>query len=147
MTTHWSNAYVGIPFADGGREREQGLDCWGLVRLVFREVRAIELPTYGEVSAEDLKAIALKVKEEREHWLSVAGRPRDFDVVLMTGRRVRNVDGAKPARADIHVGLIVDASEMCVLHADLNAHSVCVPLTHDSVRFRIQSYLRHHALA
>ena len=27
---------IGAPFIDGGRDKETGLDCWGLAREMFR---------------------------------------------------------------------------------------------------------------
>lgn len=37
-----ASRYVGIPFVPGGRDRA-GLDCWGLVCLVYREAFGIEI--------------------------------------------------------------------------------------------------------
>jgi len=43
---NWAN-YVGIPFADHGSSAE-GVDCWGLVRLVLAAEKGWQLPSYGE---------------------------------------------------------------------------------------------------
>ena len=37
----WAGAYVGIPYRDHGADRS-GCDCWGLVRLVYRERARID---------------------------------------------------------------------------------------------------------
>jgi cell wall-associated NlpC family hydrolase len=42
----WAARYVGRPFADGGRDLD-GVDCWGLVRLILREQYSLELPSYA----------------------------------------------------------------------------------------------------
>lgn len=40
----WVSEYIGIPFAEGGRDRRQGLDCYGLVRVVYAERLGVMLP-------------------------------------------------------------------------------------------------------
>ena len=47
MMPAWAAQYLNIPFAEHGRSRD-GLDCYGLVRLVYQEQRGIELPSYTE---------------------------------------------------------------------------------------------------
>jgi cell wall-associated NlpC family hydrolase len=39
--------YVGLPFAPRGRTRE-GVDCWGLVCLVYAELLGRALPSYDD---------------------------------------------------------------------------------------------------
>jgi cell wall-associated NlpC family hydrolase len=39
------SSFIGIPYLDHGRDR-RGCDCWGLVHLVYEEMRGITLPDY-----------------------------------------------------------------------------------------------------
>lgn len=41
----WTNDYIGIPYSFGGDDRN-GIDCWGLVRLVLSERYGKHLPEY-----------------------------------------------------------------------------------------------------
>lgn len=47
MMPEWAASYLSIPFAEHGRTR-LGVDCYGLVRLIYQEQRGIELPSYVE---------------------------------------------------------------------------------------------------
>ena len=49
----WINDYIGLPYKWGGREWD-GLDCYGLVKLVYREEYGIILPDWA-TDAIDLK--------------------------------------------------------------------------------------------
>lgn len=77
----WVEQFVGIPFVDGGADFA-GVDCWGLVRLVYRELRQIELPAYP-VSAHDRSQVRkwMKAESEGPEWERHTF-PKPLDVVL-----------------------------------------------------------------
>lgn len=77
--------FVGIPYLDRGRSIV-GVDCWGLLFLVYRELRGIELPSYAEryVTGSDRVAMARLIAGELDDWQEIeAGEERTFDGVLM----------------------------------------------------------------
>ncbi len=78
--THWSTAYIGLPYRDHGRDRS-GVDCWGLAVLVYRDVLGIELPSYAEgyVSTNERAEIADLIAERQQvgPWVS-GGKAREF---------------------------------------------------------------------
>ena len=104
----WYAKYVGIPFVEMGRERD-GLDCWGLVRLVYDEVWGIGLPTYldGYSTLRDREAVSglLTRGSEEGCWNRVEGDRQQGDVLLF---RVLNMP--------LHVGLVADGGRM--LHCE-----------------------------
>ncbi|MFQ5954022.1 MAG: C40 family peptidase [Kiloniellales bacterium] len=86
----WTEGYIGIPYADKGHSRD-GVDCWGLVRLVYAEQLGVDLPSYADryASAADLDEVARLIDGERGPWRTVK-RPRALDVLLL---RIRGAAG------------------------------------------------------
>jgi len=124
---------VGAPYADGGRGPDV-FDCWGLVRAIYREHLGVDLPSYGEIRAADLRAVAraMGAGKDAEIW-APAKAPREFDVVIMRdGRGGRRV---------VHVGVMVDATR--VLHTTkTTGGAVIVPLAHTSIQVRLPELRR-----
>lgn len=129
--THWSARYVGLPFRRGGRDR-QGIDCWGLVRLVYREVLGIDLPTYdglaGPVELEELREI---VKTGASGAWRAVSQPCELDILLF-----------RPWPSAPHVGLFCGAGRM--LHADRSGTQVAL-VAHPRWRSRRIGQYRHTA--
>jgi cell wall-associated NlpC family hydrolase len=97
--------YIGIPFRDGGRDFS-GLDCWGLVRLVWHEERGILMPDMGDEYSSAFErgdVCGLFGKYTAQDWNEdVTDRPRqELDVLVFT------IGGL-----EIHAGLWVRDGEM-----------------------------------
>lgn len=97
-------AYIGVPFLEHGRYADDGLDCWGLVRLVLREQLGVELPDlgYSYPHSHAVGAITLTVGEQLPSWQEVErGQEQPGDVVLL-----------RILGAPIHVGVVTEPGWM-----------------------------------
>jgi cell wall-associated NlpC family hydrolase len=104
--------YLLIPFVDRGRSRA-GVDCWGLVWLVYREMLGIELPSYRsdypDVDAHAWLAELVR-DQKRRFWQEVYPVQR-MDVALFA------ITGQDGVRRPCHVGLVLDDEAGLFLHA------------------------------
>jgi cell wall-associated NlpC family hydrolase len=131
----WAAKYVGLPFADHGRDHD-GVDCWGLVRLVLLEQCSIEVPSYGETSAHDLAMVTQLVGRDAylDPWVPVmANGILPFDVAVMFRRH-----------DPTHVGIMVDNER--ILHIEEKIAAVMLPLSHPTIAFRRPRFFRHRDL-
>lgn len=102
----WVGQYIDIPFQEHGRTRE-GVDCWGLVRMIAEEQFGILLPCYATEyeTTEDPNQTAPVVAHEKKFWTEIApGEEQLGDVVVM-----------RMLGQPIHVGMVVGDGRM--IHA------------------------------
>lgn len=136
MKLHWSAEFVGLPWAEKGRDRA-GVDCWGLVVIAFAS-RGIALPSYAAdyvCVAEREQNAKLFDREFRSPWIDVAvGTEREWDVVLFRRMGV-------PA----HVGIVVGEGRM--LHISTDEESMVEAYAAGRWRQKLISVHRHRDLA
>ena len=133
MRAGWSDAYVGIPFLDGGRTRA-GVDCWGLVRIVYEEEFGIALPLYDEGYEDTLDSASIEeiFDEERAAWAPVQV-PRPGDAVML---RILSYP--------CHVGVVVD--RRFFLHT-MGVRDTCLQkLSAPEWQPRILAFYRHRSM-
>jgi cell wall-associated NlpC family hydrolase len=123
--------FVGIPYLDKGRTAA-GLDCWGLVQLVFQELRGVELPSYVDryVTAADRKAISALIAGEIDPWRPIEkGQESMFDGVLIREGRIPR-----------HIGLVTEPGRL--LHVDVDQTSRIEPYRHGILASRVVGFYR-----
>lgn len=84
MIPDWAAPYIGLPYRDRGRSRD-GADCWGGVRLVYREVFGIDLPDYADAytTADDALGVAAAVAHGLETGWERVQAPRAGDLLIL----------------------------------------------------------------
>lgn len=124
--------YVGIPFLDRGRTFA-GVDCWGLVRLVYRGELGVELPAYESLyrTVDERTGVELLelVERKRGAWQQVEA-PETFDLVLL-----------RIAGVPCHVGVALPGGRMihCARGADSRIESYRGPKWAP----RVEGFYRH----
>lgn len=106
----WANRYLNIPFLPKGRTH-MGVDCYGLVRLIYQEQLGIELPSYTEEYA----TIHDKVEIESAMRGEVGTRWKEIPLVA-----AKEFDGIifRIAGYPTHFGLVLDSPRF--IHAMRN---------------------------
>jgi len=119
---------VGVPFAKGGRSYAAA-DCWGLLRLAYRDMLGIELPILGVAADSDRSLVERQVTADQ--WQAVEpGHEQPGDVVTL------RADGW-PA----HVGMVVGGRRM--LHVVEGASSRIERYDSRIWTSRIDGFYRH----
>lgn len=118
----WWRKYVGLPFGEMGRGPDK-FDCWGMVQLIYRQERGIELPSYTEFYKTTNDRVEISetiIRERQQRWTQVE-QAREFDAVLLLMRGV-----------PMHVGICTKPGHM--VHC---AHGVDTVLDrYDSMRWK-----------
>ncbi len=130
----WVDRYLGMQFEDGGRGPET-VDCWGLVRLIYLNELHIDLPSYGEISADDMLSVTSEIDlgKDGETWQAVEQSDlRPFDVCVMRYLGLRRIG---------HVGIVTPY--LTILHVEHGIDAVHIPLTHSTIKGRIACFRRH----
>lgn len=63
------NDLIGVPFVDGGRSKETGFDCWGLVKEVYKRI-GIDLFDF-DISCREASLINGAIECHRQFWEKV----------------------------------------------------------------------------
>lgn len=105
MIPTWVGEYIGLPWrADGGAR--DGVNCWGLLALVYRERFGLELGHVGTLAGSEAADVVAVLERSAAHWAEVVDRRR---VVLGDAVLLR-------VMGRWHVGMVVEPWRM--LHVD-----------------------------
>ena len=126
----WYNKYIGLPYKDGGRDTE-GLDCWGLVRLVYKDKYEIDLPSFTNsyTTTNDREHLHELIARHKEYW-ELTTEPEEGSVVLM-----------RVLGTNTHVGIYLGNSKF--LHIRENTQAVVESIDSSTWKHRIIGYFKY----
>ena len=124
---------IGIPYQNKGRNPEQGLDCWGLLREFYREFMGIELPSYDDTytDAFDRVSTSYAIDAHNNQWYRVT-EPAFGDAVL-----------CKLSGHACHVGVYLGNHQM--LHTQMGHDSALDRIDGIKWKNRLAGFYRHAA--
>lgn len=101
----WTQAFIGLPYADKGRDWT-GCDCWGFLCIVHAERAGTELPSYEGISSAERQEIAAIVAQEASSpvWRVIGHRDGSAFRFLEEPREM-DIAWFRRGRHDAHAGL------------------------------------------
>lgn len=132
MIESWTNDYICVPFEEKGRERS-GVDCWGLVRLIYKEKLGIELPSLLFYKNTTDRPTIKKIYEEESgsHWKQIPfGEEKEYDVIVL-----------RMMGFPMHVGIVLQGGFM--IHCLKGSGTVIVNYLDKQWIKRIVGFYRH----
>lgn len=133
MNKYWWNDYVGLPYKDMGRDGS-GVDCAGLVCLVYRELKGINLDQeFGFYDPMNRAQAAELIQKVSAGWHQVE-HPQDFDVA-----KLLIVKCEEPS----HLGIVVNGGKS-LLNVREKIGTVIEPIRGGIWEGRIHSYWRQN---
>lgn len=121
--------YIGIPYVEKGRNAS-GVDCWGLVRLIYKNEYNIDLPSFSsEYTVDDDARIGELFSQYKEGWEQIQF-PEPGTVVLF---RMFGVDS--------HIGVTVSPTHF--IHVREGRDSVIESLDSPKWAKRITGYYKY----
>lgn len=123
--------YIGLPYQENGRT-EQGVDCWGLARLIYARELDIELPDYSDLYTGSWDEQVTKlINYHKDSWHQV-DKPVVGDLCLF------NIYG-EPAHIGVYCG------ENKFIHSRDGKDTVVESLNSVAWKKRFQGYFRYSA--
>ena len=133
----WSDRFIGIPYADLGRDRA-GCDCWGLACIIYREELGITLPEYlGDYASTDEHAeisALIAGAAVSPLWVPVSGAALAFDIAVF-----------RRGRASTHLGIVVRHGIM--IHMVADDHAKLQGYIDGPYKHRFTGHFRHASRA
>jgi len=118
--------YLKVPYRHGGMDIKEGLNCWGLVKSVYKDLGIPLLDTVDFIEQIPKTKYAHTFNLYKDKVIRV-DNPKPFDIVLL------EVDGY------LHAGIVL--SQLQFLHTCKSGTGVC-RLNHINWRNKIVGYYR-----
>ena len=121
--------YLGVPYKNRGRDTN-GLDCWGLVLCIYKDIFGIDLPDLENYEVDwSYKGNDYIMERYTNEWVRVE-QPQEMDIVLMHNKKgISN-----------HAGVMLDNKNF--IHCP-NAGVVLSKITDKMWVDRISGYFRY----
>jgi hypothetical protein len=125
----WWNDYISLKYLKKGRDKD-GIDCWGLVKLIYKEQYNIELPSFAEeYEAEQQTKIEQLIALGKEGWEKIE-TPTIGDVALL------RVNGLF-----MHVGVVVSPNQF--IHVSEHTNTTIERFDTGIWKHRVEGFYRY----